>query len=187
VAQFLRDSFVYDGIRGRIAGSAGVEAAFREYMPMPGIGGGIQERNAINALPVPQPLRELLYEYNTPDVRGILRVGTLEDFVAGFLANIVINVISVLVVFILVLLILHLIGKALHIVDKLPVISSLNRLGGVMVGAAIGAGVVWLGMVVVMMFISAGGGAVYDLVQGSAVTGWMLDNGWLLPRLTTVT
>jgi len=188
VAQFLRGSFVYDGIRDRIAESANFEAAFREYAPTPGIGEAIRERNAINALPVPQPLREILYNYNTPDVRGVLRVGSLEEFVAGFLANIVINIIALLVVFVLVMLLLHLVGKALHIVDKLPVVSSLNRLGGFIVGVAIGAGVVWLGMVIVMVFISAGGGVlVYDLVQGSAVTGWLLDNGWLLPRLTSVT
>jgi len=187
VSRFLRDSFVYDGIRDFIVGSDNFQAAFREYAPTPGIGEVIRERNVINALPVPVPLRDLLYDNNTPDVRNILRVGTLEEFVSGFLANIAINVISLLIVFILVLLVLNLIGSALHIVDKLPVISSVNRLGGLLIGAIIGVGVVWLGLVVVMVFVSTGGNeTVYSLVQGSSVTSWLFENGWLLPRLTAV-
>ena len=187
VSQFLRDSFIYEGIRDLIAGSNNFEAAFREYAPAPGIGTAIRERDAINALPVPQALRDLLYNNNTPAMRDILRVGNLEEFIAGFLANIVINVISLLVVFILVLLILKFLGKALRIVDKLPVVSSVNRLGGFLAGALIGAGVVWLCLVAVTLFFATGGNqVVYGLVQGSTVTGWLLDNGWLLTRMTAV-
>lgn len=187
VSQFLRDSFVYEGIRDIIAGSGGFEAAFREYAPAPGIGTAIRERNAINALPVPQALRDLLNNNNTPYVRDILRVGTLEDFVAGFFANIVINIISMLAVFIIVMLILKFIGSALRIVDKLPVVSSVNRLGGFMVGAIIGAGIVWLCLVVMTVFFATGGNeTVYGLVQGSTVTSWLLENGWLLNRMTAV-
>jgi len=187
VASVLRESFVYEGIRVRISESANLEAAFREYAPSPGIGIAIQERDTIDALPVPGPLRELLYNNNTPAVRDILRVGTLEDFVAGFLANIAINVISLLIVFVLVLVILKVIGSALHIVDKLPVISSVNNIGGLLVGALLGAGVVWLGLAVVTIFFSTGNNqAVYNLVQGSYVTSWLLENGWLLTGLTAV-
>ena len=187
VSQFLRDSFVYEGIRGRIAQSAGVEAAFREYAPTPGIGEAIRDRNAINALPMPQPLRDLMYNNNTPAVRDVLQVGTLEDFVAGFLANIFINIISLLIVFIAVYFLLKFIGNALHIVDWLPVVSSLNRLGGFVTGALIGAGVVWLGLTVVTVFFSTGGNEVMtELIQGSSVTGWLVDNGWLMTRLTAV-
>ncbi|MCL2405649.1 MAG: CvpA family protein [Defluviitaleaceae bacterium] len=187
VSRALRDSFVYDGIRGRIADSANLEAAFREHAPSPGIGIAFQDRNTIDALPVPGPLRELLYNNNTPAVRDVLRVGTLEDFIAGFLANIVINAISLLLVFVAVLLLLKLIGSALHIVDNLPVISSVNRLGGFVIGAVLGAGVVWLGLVVVTIFFSTISNEIaYELIQGSSVTGWLLENGWLLAGMTAV-
>ncbi|MCL2378496.1 MAG: CvpA family protein [Defluviitaleaceae bacterium] len=186
VSRVLRDSFVYDGIRGMIADSPNLEAAFREYAPSPGIGVAIQERETINALPVPGPLRELMYNNNTPDMRDILRVGTLEEFVAGFLANIVINVISLFIVFILVFLILKFAGSALRIVDKLPVVASVNRMGGLLSGALLGAGVVWLGLAAVTVFFSTGTSAVYSLVQGSSVVGWLFENGWLLNGLTAV-
>ena len=187
VSQFLRDSFVYEGIRGRIAQSAGMEAAFREYALNPGVGEAIRDRNTIYGLSMPQFLQDLLYNNNTPAVRDVLRVGTLEEFVASFLANIMINIISLFIVFIAVYFLLKFIGNALHIVDWLPVVSSLNRLGGFVTGALIGAGVVWLGLTVITVFFATGGNeVVHELIQDSVMTGWLLDNGWLLTRLTVV-
>ena len=187
VSRVIRESFVYESLRGRIADSPNFEAAFREYAPTPGIGEAVREMYVINALPLPQSFRDLINNNNTPAMREILSVGTLEDFVAGFFANIVINVISLVLVFVLVMLILKIVGTALHIVDKLPVVSSLNRLGGFAVGILIGTGVVWLGLVVIVLFFSTGGSdTIYGLIQGSAVASWLFDNGWLLPRLTAV-
>jgi len=186
VSQALRRTFVYDGIRGRIAGSANFEAVFEPHTPAQGISEAINDSQVINALTLPQPIRDLLYNNNTPAVRDILRVGTLEDFVAGFFANIAINIISILIVFILAFVILKLIGRVLNIVDRLPVISSVNRLGGLIVGIIIGAGVAWLGLTVVILFFSTAGNNMFELIQGSLVTSWMLENDWLLPRLTAV-
>jgi len=187
VSGVLRESFVYEGIRDRIAESTNMEAAFREYAPSPGISVALPDRDAIDALPIPEALRNLMYNNDTPAVRDILRVGTLEDFVAGFLANIVINAISLLIVFLVVMLLLKILGSVLHIVDWLPVVSSVNRLGGFAVGALLGAGVVWLGLVAFSIFFSTSSNEViYNLVQGSSVTSWLLGNGWLLGGLSAV-
>jgi len=187
VSQVLRETFIYDGIHDRIVESSSLNATFIEHAPSPGVGVALQERNTIDALPIPAPLRELLYNNNTPAVRDILRVGTLEDFVASFLANIVVNVISMLIVFVIVLIIMKLIGASLHLVDKIPVISSVNTIGGLAVGVLLGAGFVWLGLVVIMIFFSpAGNETVNGLVQGSYVAGWLLENGWLITGLAAV-
>ena len=187
VARFLRGSFIYENIRDRIISAANFESVFRENAPSPGIGEAVRNNNIINALPLPYQLRQALHNYNTPDMYEILRVRTVEEFIAGFFANIVINVISLLVVFLLVMLILRIVGKALKIVDRLPVIASVNRIGGLVAGALIGVGVVWLGLTVLTMFFSTGGNAtIYGLMQGSGILGWMLGNGWLLPRITVV-
>jgi len=184
VTRALRGSFIYEGIRGRIARSANFDAVFTAYT-----NGDEAARagNMINALPLPQPMRTVLYDNNTPNMRNLLRVDTLEDFIAGFFANIVLNVISILVVFILVLVILKLIGGALDIVNKIPVVKSFNRAGGLGVGILIGLGFAWLGLTVVTMFFSAGGNdTLYRLLTGSAMVRWALDNGWLLSRVTAV-
>jgi len=187
VARFLRDTFVYDGLRGRIASAAGFDRVFTAHAPAPGITESARGSNMINALPMPQAMRATLYNYNTPDMFEILRVNTIEDYITGFFANIIINVISLIVVFILVFIILHFVGKALKLVDLIPVVGSLNRIGGLIAGIFIGVIFVWVGLYLVTMFFSAGANeGMYGLIQGSALATWMLDNGWLINRVTAV-
>ena len=184
VTRALRNSFIYEGIRGRIARSANFDAVFATYAQN---GGAAQESNMINALPMPQPMRNLLYNNNTPDMRELLRVDTFEDFIAGFFANIVLNVISMVLVFLLVIVILNVIGRALKIVDWIPVVASFNRVGGLVAGLLIGVGIGWLGLTIITMFFSSGGNnAIYGLLEGSAVARWIFGNGWLLPGITAV-
>jgi len=187
VARFLRDSFIFENIRLRIAGATNIEGVFRENAPNPAIPEAVRGNEIINSLPLPQSMRDMLYEGNTPDMFYLLRVNTIEEYITGFFANIVINVISLVVVFLLVLLILHFIGKALKIVDIIPVVNTFNRAGGLIAGALIGVGIVWLGLTVVMMFFSVGANeGIYGLIQGSAVTSWLVDSGWLLNRISAV-
>ena len=187
VTRVLRESFVYEGIRGRIARSANFDAVFAANAPNQSVGEAARGSNMINALPLPQPMRTLLYDNNTPAMRDVLRVDTIEDFIAGFFANIVLNVISLVVVFILVLLLLSLVGRMLNIVDKIPIVASFNRAGGLAAGLLIGVVIAWLGISVITMFFSTGGNStLYGLLQGSAVAGWIFGNGWLLPGITAV-
>ena len=183
VSRFLRESFVYDVIRERIGRSNNFGAAIRQYTLVPGLDDAVRDNNIINALPIPQHLREMLHNNNTPDMFEILRVGTIEDYITGFFANIVINVLSMLLVFLLVLLILRIAGSLLRIVEWLPVIGTVNRFGGLVAGALIGVIVAWLGLSIATMFLSAGGSEVlYGLLQGSSIVGWLFTNEWLLLR-----
>ena len=181
VSRFLRESFVYEVIRDGIRRSNNFGEAFRRYSPAPGIDDAIRGNDLINALPIPQQLRDVLHDNNTPDMFDLLRVGTIEDYITGFFANIVINVLSMLIVFLLVLLILRIAGSLLRVVEWLPVIGSLNRIGGLAAGALIGVIVAWLGLSIATMFLSAGGNEVlYGLMQGSSIMRWLFVNEWLL-------
>jgi len=187
VSRFLRNTFIYENIRARIAGAANIEGTFREHAPSPDISETLRGREVINSLPLPESMRSRLYEGNTPDMFELLRVNTVEEYITGFFANIVVNVISLVLVFVLALLILFLIGKALRLVDRIPIVSTFNQAGGLIAGALIGAGAVWLGVTVMTMFFSAGANeTMYGLIQGSALTRWMLNSGLLLDRITVV-
>jgi len=187
VAGFLRGTFVYDGLQNRIASAAGFERVFAEHTPNPGITETARGNNIINALPLLESVRDTLYTSNTPDMFELLRVRTIEEYVTGFFANIVINVISLLIVFILVFLILHFVGKILNIVDYIPVVGTLNSVGGLIAGVLIGGVFIWVGLYLMTMFFSTSANeALYNLIQGSALVGWLINNGWLLNRVTAV-
>ena len=185
VARFLRDSFIFDSLRDRIITAANFEAVFRENLPSPNIGEAMRNSNIINALPLPQQIRDVIYNHNTPDIYELLRVRTIEEYIAGFFANIVINVMAMLLVFIIVMVALRLIGKALNLVDRVPVVSMVNNIGGMVAGALLGAGFIWLGISILTMFSSIGGNnTLYSMMEGSWVVSWLFGNGWLLPSIT---
>jgi len=187
VARFLRNSFIFESLRGRIATAANIEGVFRDNIPDPSIPESIRGNEIINSLPLPQSLRDMLYEGNTPDMFELFRVNTIEEYITGFFANIVINVISLVIVFLIVLLILHFVGRAIKIVDMIPVVNTFNSAGGLIAGVLIGALVVWLGLTVAMMFYSVSvNEGIYGFLQGSLLTGWLVDSGWLFNRMTAI-
>lgn len=99
---------------------------------------------AIQNLPVPKILQEKLIENNNYEVYNIFNVDTLSDYVASYLANVALNIIAVAATFLLVFLLIRLIGFALEIVAKLPVIRTLNSVLGILAGAAMGVVKVWV-------------------------------------------
>ena len=146
VADFLKDSFVYDSIRNRVGRS----------------------------------------DDNMPAVLELFRVRAVEDYISGAVTNMAINIISLLIVFFLVLIVLYFAGKLLNIVNWIPVVRSFNRAGGFLVGVLLGAGVVWLCVLVISVFFITRNDALSELVQGSTLVNWMYENGWTFSRISAV-
>ena len=187
VSRFLRESPLFEFLRGRISTATNFEAVFRENVPNPEIPEAVRESEIINSMPLPQFLRDMLYYNNTPDMYEVLGVAAVEEYITSTLANIVINVISILVVLLMVLLVLHFIGKLLRIIDYIPVIATFNNFGGLVAGALIGVGVIWLGLSVITMLLSVGGNeTLAGLLEYSTLAGFFFDTGWLMERITAV-
>jgi uncharacterized membrane protein required for colicin V production len=127
----------------------------------------------------------LLHAQFEPDVHGFLRVDTIENYISGFFANIVINGIAIVAVFMLVLVILAVVGAALDIIGKLPVINMFNRIGGLAFGTLMGAGIAWISIVVLSMyFASSADPQVYGLLHNSVIARRFLDS--MIEQLTAV-
>lgn len=177
-AAFLRSTALFPAIRNSIARAMNFESVFNEHI----VGVGL-----IDQLPLPDALRALLHANNTPDMFALLQVATVEEYIAGFFANIVVNAMALLAVFILVMIGLSIAGYALDIVAMLPVISTLNRAGGLALGLVMGMILVWVGVLVMTIFFATGTHPdMYDLMQGSVVTRWIFENEFLLHRLVAV-
>jgi len=171
VARALRQTALFPALRERIADGLNLQ----ERM---GYVGG--QNNAFENLPIPAFLQNILYNNNTPDMLEMLQVHTIEDYAASFLANMVIGGIAAVAVFALALIALAVIGYALDLVSKLPVINFVNRLCGFVFGFAVSVVVIWLCLVVVVL---AGGEGLHDLLDGSWVVGWLFEA--TLPQFVT--
>lgn len=179
-ARFLRDTVIFVNIRDGIARAMNLEVVFNQHTTARGA-------ELIDMLPLPNALRALLHTYNTPDMFALLQVATIEDYIAGFFANMVINALAVLLVFMIAMVALAIIGSALDIVGMLPVIRTLNRAGGLAVGLVMGAVLVWLGIVIMMLLFATGAHPdMYELMQGSVAVRWVFENQFILPVLTSI-
>jgi uncharacterized membrane protein required for colicin V production len=173
VARFLRESALFYGIQSAVKSGMNIGGFVTEYAPE-------WQREILEGLPLPATLRGLLHTHVEPDFHRILRVDTLEQYVSAFFANIAINGIAILAVFVLVIIILQIIGVALDIVGKLPIIGTLNNFGGLAFGAIMGVGIAWLCIVVLSMFFATNP-EIGELVEGSLIVNRVTDS--VLPWL----
>ncbi len=117
----------------------------------------------------------------------MLGVDNVEEYIAGFFANMILNVLSIIIIFVLACVILGVAGSLLDLVGRLPVISTLNRAGGLAVGLVMGLAVSWVGLLVLgVLFTTPAYGDVYAYAQGSFAARWLIDSGFMMELLTGV-
>jgi len=135
----------------------------------------------ISGLNLPDFMKFSLMENNNPEAYGALNVSGLADYIEGFFANVAINIVAMLIAFMVIYLGMKLIGKLLDAVAKLPVISALNRLGGLAIGFLQGVLVLWLIFTGFTLFLSKPYFAEFlNLLERSSLTATLYENNFIL-------
>ncbi|MCL2171684.1 MAG: CvpA family protein [Defluviitaleaceae bacterium] len=150
MARFLRGlEWFYYPLRDGVAQSLSLDEAVSEHV-------GAAAYDVIQNLPLPQFLRDYIAANDNPIIRTSLAATGLTDFIGGFVTSIIINIISIIIVFILVFAGLVIITGLLDIIARLPVINTLNKLLGAAVGAVWGVLVIWFLLGTAAIFLAAG-------------------------------
>ncbi|MBQ9091193.1 MAG: CvpA family protein, partial [Anaerotignum sp.] len=116
VGRFLRGTFLFDSLSGSIRDSMGLDAAIQE-------GTMRTQTEMIEAMPLPEFLQEALLENNNPVIYQLLDVDSLKEYIAGFLANVCLNILSVVLAFLLIYIAVNIVLNALHLLSKFQVLS----------------------------------------------------------------
>ena len=141
----------------------------------------------ISGLDLPDFMKFTLMEHNNPDAYAALNADGLTEYIGGFLANLSLNIISMLLLFIVIYIVMRLLGKLLDAVTKLPVISALNRLGGLVIGFFQGVIVILLIFTGVSLFLSQPNFSVFmDLLERSELSKMFYDNNFILHMVTRI-
>ena len=153
--------------------SMGLDTALQE--------GTMQTQNAlIEAMPLPEFLKEALLENNNPVIYQLLHAESLKEYIAGYLANVCINVLSVAAAFVLIYIVVHLFSK-------LPGLNFLNRFSGFLVGGAKGIVCVWLAGIVLTFFQCRGAFAeLFSAMERTLFAGYFYENNILLQLILTI-
>lgn len=147
------------------------------------LGDGILETQTklIQNMHIPNFLKNSLLENNNPVVYGILKADKLQDYITGYLANVCLNIISVVLIVVLVWFVVKLLLGALNLVMKLPGLSFLNRLCGLMIGTLQGVLIVWLmGLVLTFFYYNPRWSVFFSMLENSKVASIFYENNLLL-------
>ena len=102
----------------------------------------------IEKLKLPEVIKEQLKDYNSESGFELFDAENAADYVSGVVANIIIRAACFVILFFALLAIIYLIGLGLNLVSERPVLNTVNRLTGAIVGLFIGA-------VLILMFFTA--------------------------------
>lgn len=89
---------------------------------------GENQNTVINNMELPQLLTNGLLNNNTAEVYQYLAVTTFSDYIAQYLARMVVNGISFMISFVLATLLIRCITWMLNLISRLPIINGVNRL-----------------------------------------------------------
>jgi uncharacterized membrane protein required for colicin V production len=177
VSRFIRGTPVYGMLKNLVTDTMGIGNFVKANAPSVEAG--------LDSFPIPDILKDMLVSNNTPDIYNLLHVETIEDYIAGFFANIIINVVSIVLVFALAWVILSLIGHMLDLISRLPLLSTVNRMGGLAVGLLMGVCVAWAGLMLIgLLFATPAYPEVFAYMQGSFAAKWFFDSGFVMDLLT---
>ena len=112
----------------------------------------IEESEWIENLKVPGFLQEMIKENNNTVSYEKMNVYSFGEYISHFLATMILNVVSYIITFIAALILIKVIAGALGLLTHLPVIHSMNRILGAVMGLIQSLLLIWLFLLAVTLF-----------------------------------
>lgn len=105
----------------------------------------------IDELPVPLALKDMLLDYNNEEGYKNLQASCFLDYVSRFIASMILNAIAFLVSVLLVQIILRVAIAALDLLAHAPILHTVNRMAGMLLGLLQALAGVWIFFLIVSM------------------------------------
>lgn len=107
----------------------------------------------LNNIQLPAFIKENFLKINSSKILQIFDLKTLGNFISNNLANVLVNILAMVITFSLISLIFSIAAKLLDIIAWLPGINMANRLGGLVIGFIQGTIVIWVGCMLIALFV----------------------------------
>lgn len=173
-SRFLIRTDWYINLTNNIISQIGLSSIVEEAL-------SAQQDNIINSLPIPKVLANTISNNINLQSSNILDISGIEQQLGNFIATIIINIISFIVVFILASITLKVILKSLNTIVKLPIINSFNNILGAIIGFVWSLIFIWLGLIIYpLSFINGESNLGLDLLYSSSITLILYERNPLL-------
>lgn len=142
--------------------------------------------SVMSGLQLPGFLKDTLVSH-IPNPSSILPIDAIMDTISGELAKLVIDVMSLVILYILIRVALIFVRFILQGIAKLPLFKQVDKLGGFAFGAVEGLLTVYIVFAVVMIFnTSSQFKSMYDAINASMIARYFYQNNfiitWMFPK-----
>ena len=173
------DTPVYEAMKDKMAESIGIDIVMEEM----GLSGKIpkeDEWTIIEKLPVPEQMKRLLTENNNTEVYKQIGVQYFRDYVAGYLADMVLKAAVFLIMFLGGYILLHVLATWLDLIAKLPILSGMNQIAGAILGGVQALIFIWIVCLLLTALSGTGiGKAALAQIEVSKWLSWIYDHNLL--------
>lgn len=110
--------------------------------------------SGIQSLNAPKIIKDLLIDNNNEIFYTIFKVNDPKEYIANFVAMIIISLMTIFLVILIVSIIIAIISRTTNFLSKLPVLGKFDKIGGVALGVINGMFTVWLiGLIVLILSV----------------------------------
>lgn len=142
------------------------------------------QKDAIKDLKLPSSIKDKLVENYTADVKLEMAVDTFSEYLAASLADILVEAISVLILFIVIKLILRIIILLLNIISRLPIINGVNKTLGGFLGLAEGVLILWIMCIALTAFSGTNvGEQLLSAISSNEILNYIYSNNLVMKFL----
>ena len=142
------------------------------------------QKNAIEELPLPSVLKNLLIRNNTEKIYKDLAVNSFNDYVPKFMANLIMNIISFVVTWLIVASFIWLAVMTLDVIANLPIIHGINQMLGLVLGAGQALVIVWIAFLAITVFASTAiGKQLMEMIEKNVLLNQLYNGNVFLKLL----
>ncbi|NLP13571.1 MAG: CvpA family protein [Clostridium sp.] len=188
VAKVLSGTKLFTGIKAAIF----ERLMLQQQAAMPGLNEGtkVTAKSVIEGLNLPGFVKDMVGNSivkSIPDISELVNVSGVVDSISGILAQVIINIISLIVLFALIKIGLFIVENMIKGVTDLPVIKQADKIGGFALGALEGVLAVYAAFAIMMMFNTLPQfQGFFDAVENSVLAGIFYQNNfildWMFPK-----
>ncbi len=139
----------------------------------------------IESYDLPEIITSCLISNNKTEVYQALMVSLFEEYVAGYLAKMIINAISFIGCFLMLWIFIWFVIFSADIIARIPIIKGFNKFLGLLAGLAKGLLIIWVGFFVAIIFFGNTIGSQMLASINSSVILTILFNNNLLAKFIT--
>ena len=147
-----------------------------------------QQVDIINNLPIPSFMKNGLLENNNDEIKDSLGITGFYQYVSRYITYMAMNLIAFIATYILIMIVMTVIKIAIAFAVELPIVRSIDKLGGLVFGFAQALAIVWvLLLATVMLSGTQAGDYIISQIDDNMLLSFLYQKNLLVHVITNFT